>query len=250
MKFTTTMRMIVSAGLIATGVASIAKAQNSNALPAHSTVVVVHVKPDMLTEWIDLEKNEVIPAQKKGGIKTRTTYQTLRGNGFEYTTVTPFEKYAEFDGQSPMVKALGTDGAARLNAKLRKCEESVQVFVSSPLPELSYRPSNEPLAMGVYSRYRVANGKMQEYQNFIKTDILPLYRKAEVGFQTNRRGLGANGNDFVSITWVKDYADLDKGPPTTRILGADGAAKLAMKRGTMATLIEQVVRRRVADLSF
>ncbi|MGO8943346.1 MAG: hypothetical protein ACLQJ7_06700, partial [Syntrophobacteraceae bacterium] len=100
-------------------------------------MVIVHVKPDMLNEWLDLEKNEVIPAQKKGGIASRTTYQTLRGNPFEYVMVTPFDKFAVFDGTSPQVKALGAEGAARLSAKLRKCEESVQVFVSSPLADLS-----------------------------------------------------------------------------------------------------------------
>jgi len=36
----------------------------------------------------------------------------------------------------------------------------------------------------------------------------------------------------------------------TRTLGADGAAKLMSKTAGMVTLIEQVVRRRVPDLSF
>ena len=107
-----------------------AAAQSPAALPAHSSVAIIHVKPDMLDEWVDLEKNEVIPAQKKGGLASRTTYHTVRGNPFEYVIVTPFEKWATFDGTSPQIRALGTDGSSRLGAKLRKCEESVQVFVS------------------------------------------------------------------------------------------------------------------------
>src|SRR3974377_2180724 len=112
-------------------------AQSAPALPAHNFVAIVHVKPDMLTEWIDLQKNEVIPAQKKGGLSSRTTYQTVRGNPFEYVTVIPFDKYATFDDPNPMVKALGAEGSARLGAKLRKCIESVQTFTSNSLPELS-----------------------------------------------------------------------------------------------------------------
>jgi hypothetical protein len=250
MKITTTLRVTVLAGVMACGIALVSNAQNASTMGAHTSVALIHVKPDMLNEWIDLEKNEVIPAQKKGGLKTRTTFQTMRGNVFEYIIATPFEKYGEFDGQSPQVKALGAEGAARLTAKLRRCEDSVQVYVSTPMRELSNLPGGDLPPMAVYSRYRVANGKMQEYQNFIKSDILPLYKKAEVSYQVNQRGLGANNNDMVSISYVKNYAELDLGPAPTRILGADGAAKLNMKRGTMATLVEQVIRRRVPDLSF
>ena len=47
-------------------------------------VTVVRIKPDMVDEWVDLQKNEVIPAQKKGGVKERTVMQTAIGNSFEY----------------------------------------------------------------------------------------------------------------------------------------------------------------------
>ena len=50
-------------------------AQSAPAIPAHQQVIIVHLKADMVNEWVDLQKNEVIPGQKKGGIKTRTTYQ-------------------------------------------------------------------------------------------------------------------------------------------------------------------------------
>lgn len=230
---------------------SSAAAQSTPAPPAHSTVAIVHVKPDMLDEWVDLEKNEVVPAQKKGGLASRTTYRTVRGNPFEFVTVTPFDKYALFDGPSPQTRALGADGAARLGAKLRKCEESVQVFVSTPIPELSNTPNAEIPLIAVYTRVRISTGRMQEYQNFLKTEILPVYKKANVRFTVVHRGLGANSNDLTQVSFVGDkYADLDAGSPLTRTLGADGVAKLLAKTAGMATLIEQVVRRRVPELSY
>jgi len=226
-------------------------AQSANTLPAHNSVSIIHLKPDMLDEWIDLEKNEAIPAWKKGGLPSLTTYHTVRGNPFEYVIAAPFDKYAQFDGDSPVVKALGAAGAARLGAKIRKCEESVQTFVSTPLPELSNTPVGEIADIYVSSRYRVNAGHIQEYQDFIKSELLPLYKKAGQRFVVNRRGLGADADDFVSQTFVGNkYADLDAGSIVTKALGADGAAKLAMKRATMATLVEQLVRRRVPELSF
>src|SRR5258706_13479734 len=66
------------------------------------------VKPDMLNEWLDLQKNEVVPALKKAGQTTRTVYVSgLFGNSYEYVIITPFAKYADFDEGNPMVKALG-----------------------------------------------------------------------------------------------------------------------------------------------
>ena len=32
-------------------------------------VTVTHVKPDMVNEWLDLQKNEVVPALKKAGVE-------------------------------------------------------------------------------------------------------------------------------------------------------------------------------------
>ncbi len=250
MKVSTRSGMTVFAGVLACCLAPVSKAQNPIAVAAHNNVAIIHVKPDMLNEWLDLQKNEVIPAQKKGGLTSRTTYHTVKGNPYEYVTVTPFDKYAMFDGQSPQVKALGAEGSARLGAKLRKCTESVQTFYSAPLADLSNLTDGEIPPMGVFTRLRVAPGRMQDYQNYLKTEILPLYKKANARYQVSRRGLGANSNDVVQVSFVTKFADLDAGSVLTRALGAEGVAKLLAKSAGMATLVEQVVRRVVPDLSF
>ena len=108
MKTLIPMRIAAVAGLAVFAAALVLNAQNASAPVAHSTVAMVHVKPDMLNEWLDLQRNEVVPALKKAGVKTRTVYTTgLFGTSGEYVVVTPFEKYAEFDQGSPLIKALG-----------------------------------------------------------------------------------------------------------------------------------------------
>ena len=59
---------------------------NAQQPPADRTlsVLVVSVKPDMLHEWTDLVKNEVLPALKKAGIPSVTAMQTVFGNGNEF----------------------------------------------------------------------------------------------------------------------------------------------------------------------
>jgi len=238
------------AAAVALCFAGVVLAQSGPPPAARSHVVLVHVKSDMVNEWMDLQKNELIPAQKKAGLATRTTYQTVFGNTNEFVTVTPLGKYAEFDGPSYLDRTLGAVGAARLAAKLQKCLESRQVFISNALPELSSAPAGQLPALGVFTRVRVATGKLEDYETFVKSEILPIYKKADVGMTVTRRGLGANANDVVQVSWLTKMADIDAGSPITRALGPAGAAKLLAKTAGMATLVEQVVRRRVPDLSY
>ena len=215
-----------------------------------SRVTITHVKPDMLSEWVDLQKNEVVPALKKAGIKTRTVYSTgLFGNSYEYVQIQPLEKFADFDAGNPLTKVLGQPAASRLGEKLRKCTLSQNSFQSTRLADLS-NPSDTPPQIIVSTRVRIAPGRMQDFQNVIKSDVLPVYKKLKVTYTVNRRGLGTNSNDVTLSTGYSKYADLDGGSPLVRALGQDGAAKVLGKLTGIATLIEQVVRSRVADLSF
>jgi hypothetical protein len=239
-----------SAAAAALCFAGLVLAQSGPPLAAHSQVVLVHIKSDMLNEWMDLQKNELIPAQKKGGVATRITYQTVFGNTNEFLIVTPLGKYAEYDGPSYIEHTLGAVGAARLAAKLQKCTESRQVYISNALPELSSGPAGQLPALGVFTRVRVATGKLEDYEAFLKSEILPIYKKADVGMTVTRRGLGADSNDVIQISWLSKMADIDAGSPIARALGPAGAAKLLAKTAGMATLVEQVVRRRVPDLSY
>ena len=91
---------------------------------------------------------------------------------------------------------------------------------------------------------------MPDFQALIKSDILPVYKKANVRFIVTQRGPGANVNDVTMATGYAKYADLDGGPFLVKQLGADGAAKVNAKFNGIRTIVEVVVRSRVADLSF
>jgi hypothetical protein len=222
------------------------------AQPAMTRVTFTHIRPDMASEWVDLQKNEVVPALKKAGQKGRTVYSSgLFGNSYEYVTITPMDNFAEFDAGNPLTKALGAAPSARLGEKLRKCTLSANSFQSTRMADLSNAdPSNPWPKILVSTRVRVAPGKMPDFENLMKTDILPAYKKVKVVLTVNRRGLGANSNDVTISAGYSKYADLDAPNPVVKALGPDGAAKLLGKFTGVATLVEQVVRSRVDDLSF
>jgi hypothetical protein len=215
-----------------------------------SRITITHIKPEMASEWIDLQK-EMIPALKKAGVKSRTIYQTsLFGNSYEYVTVTPFDKYADFDSPAPLIRALDATGAARFNEKLRKCVVSASSFASTRVPEISNVTDGPPPAIIVSVRYRIAPGKFSDFQNLVKTDILPVYKKGKTYMTVNRRSLGTNPNDITMTTGYAKYADLDGGPFLVKQLGQEGADKVNAKFSGIRTTIEVVTRRRLADLSF
>jgi hypothetical protein len=237
-----------SAGILvlATGLSTHCLAQTTSTT---YRVVVDHVKPDMINEWLDLEKGEFVPALKKGGVRTQSVYAAVFGNTGEYVVIRPFDKYAEFDGPSPLVKALTQAGSDRLVTKARKYLVSQNVYTQTRLVDIS-NVITPPAEVIVSARYRIAAGKMPDFIALMKSDVLPLYKKAKVQLIVNQRGPGSNVADVTVSTGYQKYAQMDGGPFLTQQLGADGAAKLNAKFASFRTVVEVVVRHRVDDLSW
>ena len=235
--------------------ATLCLAQPPNTPPATTRyqVTVVRINPDMVDEWVDLQKNEVIPAQKKGGLKERTVMQTAIGNSFEYTILTPYPSFAALDGQPPLVRALGAEGAARLGAKVRKCVDVQRTCLINRVDDLAI-----PQGTAIASRtavVRPAPGKIQDYVGYIRADVLPAMKKAKAdgkiaGYQVSIRGVGAQAGEMTTTTYYNKFADLDAGNPLVQVLGAPATAPITAKGAALATNVQVIIRRRVADLSF
>jgi hypothetical protein len=227
-----------------------------NGAPANprSLVRITQVKPDMATEWLAIQKNEVNPALKKAGVASRTLLETVLGNPYEYVSLTPLGNYSELDADTPIVKALGKEGGARLLAKTRKCIDSQTLFVSTRVEEFTSMPKNPP-SVWTTVRYRAAPGKNQDYEDYLKTDVLPLYVKAKAaekigGFSVSRRGPGANTRDRTLVIYSDKVASMEAGTVPVQMIGQEAAAKLTAKGASLASLVEVVVRRRMPDVSY
>ena len=216
------------------------------------SVLFVSVKPDMLDEWTDLVKNEVLPAYKKAGIPSVMAMQTALGNGSEFQFVTPLEKMSMLDLPPVLDRALGKEGAARLMAKLRKCTFFSRNYLATVVGSLSNpAPADKSLPIRVYSRYRVTPGKTAEYETYIKTEVLPHYKKAGMAMSFSRRGLGAPAaGEVVIVTQYENFAALEGGPPLRKIMGEEAYAKLQSKATGLRVLTDTIVRRHRPDLSY
>ena len=66
--FASALAAIALAAIVAV---SRAQAPAQQTPPERIQVTIIQVKPDMQTTWEDLQKNEMIPAQKKAGLPWR-----------------------------------------------------------------------------------------------------------------------------------------------------------------------------------
>lgn len=228
------------------------KTQPTAEAPQWLHITVMRVKPELVTEFVDFQKNETIPALKKAGVTSRDVWVTgVFGESFEYVFVTPIEKFAQYDSPSPIVRALGEEGARAYGAKLRRFLTSQHSYAVRMRPDLSYQGKMTwPPKLAVVSWNRVAPGRSMEYEAYIKNDVLPAMKKAEVaGFLVSQTTFGGNGNEYVSLVLRDNFAHLDKGPPAVQALGQEGANRLSQKTAGLVTNTERSIAHYNPDLS-
>ena len=218
-------------------------------------VMVVNVKPEMAAEFDAMMKNETNPALAKAGVKWRDVWNTATfGDRFTYYIVRPVDKFADFDGLDPVEKGLGSREAYMAwLAKAGRMVNGVRTFIMNGYPEMSHMTDmKEPPKMAVVAFVSVTPGRSADYENYIKNDLLPVVKKSDVkGYWVHRTVLGGDTNEYVIVTLHDNYAELEKGPPQRRVLGPEGAMKLAQKlpAGTIAHM-ELIVLRLNPELTF
>ncbi|HXG68214.1 MAG TPA: hypothetical protein VNO70_24165 [Blastocatellia bacterium] len=232
------------------------KPQSMAQAPAQSqwlSINVVRVKPELLTEYQDFVKNEAIPTLQKGGVKERHAYTTaIFGESFEYVFVTPIENFARYDSPGPIVKALGEEGARAYGAKARRFIVSSHTYAVRLLNDLSYMGKMDgPPKLALVTSVQVAPERSTEFESFIKNDVLPVMKKAEVaGYLVHQTVYGGNINEYVTLVLYNNFADLDKGHPFARVLGQEGARKFTQKMAGVVAHVERSLARYVPELSF
>jgi hypothetical protein len=226
--------------LLFIGIPAVCSAQNKG--PTWIRFQTNRVKPEMLAEYEGYAK-QVAAAYKKAGVPFFVVYQNYSGDLTEYTTVLPLMKFGEMDGPNPLAKVLGEEGFANLLHGVRGCTTSQVRYFAIPQDDLMINKGQFG-TLFVQTRTVVANGKMDDYMAWMKSDLKPALEKAGVTqYRVARPIFGAPSSNMVeSIRMVKDFGEIDGGPILNQKLGADAVRAMNAKvsgivQGTRITLI-------------
>ncbi len=109
---------------------------------AYARVLQTWVRPGQVDSYRALIKAEILPAAKKAGLKLYSRARARTGgSNYEFSSVTGFDKWADLDGEAPIVKAMGGQAAydkflAKLNPMITRSETHVYRFMK----DQSYLP--------------------------------------------------------------------------------------------------------------
>lgn len=258
----TKLLLAISALLLAVSLTPLALTQNRAAAnPAQKTaaqapaqrqlisVTFLRIKSGMAAEWREFRRSETLPMLQKAGVKEQRLWNTANFGEGGYIIATPIESLAQYDGPRPALRALGEEGANAYGAKAAKFTESARTVAIETRPELSIplKPG-EQYKLAILTITTIAPGRDDEYENFVKTSVLPAIKKsAPKGYLLSRVVYGGNLNQYFSVVLLDNFADLQKWRET---FGKEAAtAKLATKSAGMVTNRENAIYRFVPDLS-
>ncbi|HEY9181783.1 MAG TPA: hypothetical protein VIQ99_01205, partial [Gammaproteobacteria bacterium] len=215
-------------------------------------VTHVRVPPARVATWLELQRNEVIPALKKAGLENYTTYQTVVGEVTEFVIVRPFA-FAELDAQDALDRALGANAAAALRAKLRDCTESMHRSIENRHDDLFLDPG--AAAVLFVSRYRAMPGRARDYMSFVRSEMYPVMKQAQeegtfAGLSVTTSVQGGEPGIITLNMHYETFAPLDGPPPVAKTLGPQGTAAFLAKGAGLIEQVDQSILRRIADLSF
>ena len=212
------------------------------------SVTFLRIKPGMGAEWREFRKNETLPMLQKAGVKQQTLWNTANFGEGGYIIVTPIESLEQYDNPGPAARALGQEGAAAYAAKAAKFTESAHSVAIETRPDLGIAPKpGDQAKLIVVTTTTIAQGHTAEYENFVKTAVLPVIKKsAPKGYLVSQVVYGGNLNQYVTALLLDSFADLQK--YRHAFAKASAAAKLTGK-GVGVVSRENAIYRFVPDLS-
>ncbi|MGH9798824.1 MAG: hypothetical protein ACRD82_00525, partial [Blastocatellia bacterium] len=168
-------------------------------------VTATRVKPEMMPQFREFYLKETLPAQQKAGVKQQSVWVSASlGESFEYVTIRPIEGLQQFDEPSPLAEALGEEGFRKWNAKRATMIVSSRSYVTQSRPEMSIASNpNDALKLIFVTRRGIAPGRGTEYENYFKSEVLPIIKKTNPkGYSVRRVTTGGNTDEYISAVLV------------------------------------------------
>ncbi len=216
-------------------------------------VTTVKVKPEMVQEWRDIEKNEIMPAYKKANIPAYTVWQTaLFGDGYEYTLVVPIVKFEQFDGDGPLVRTMKPEDRVRLGSRITRCIVSSHSSALLMQADTSITKSDSARpALIMVTQIQLEPKNVTAYLSYLKEEIKPVMQKAgEDWWLVYRDIFGSQHTGVTTVRSLKNWAEIDAGPITRRFLSPPEYTRVTTRGSALIDSSTIEMARLVKDLSY
>jgi hypothetical protein len=191
-------------------------------------------------------------AYRKSGVPWRQVWQTaIFGEMGTMVTVTPVKNYAQFDEGSVLAQMSATD-RTKYTTLSRNSIESVQYSLVETLPGLSIvSDRTTPPKFARVTTVVVQPGKNLEFEDLVKTMILPAMKKASVkDYWLNRTVLGGPMGEYSILFIFDKWAELDSAPTLQKALGPEGYKQFMGKISTIVARSDNMVAATQASMSY
>ncbi len=217
-------------------------------------VTTVKVKPEMVQEWLDLYKNEIVPAYKKAAIPGFAVWQTaLFGDSYEYALVMPIAKFEQFDGDSPLVKTMKPEDRVRLASRLTRCiasSHSAALMMQADTSVVKEGLKATPELIMV-TEVQLQPKNVNAYLSYLKEEMKPVMQKADMDWWLVYRDIfGAEHTQITTVRSMKNWAEIDAGPATRRLLSPPEYTRVTEKGQALIESSTISMAHLVKDLSY
>ena len=231
--------------------ARVTAAQALQSRPELVAMSIIDVKPDLTSEFGALQA-DAMAAQRVGGQPWRETWHTATfGYPYRVVVLSPVAALDHFDGQSYTAKGVGAAAASAINERARRMIAHQQIYLLQRRADLSIGARPAKSTLGVVSFISVVPGRERQIEQLLNTEVHTALRKVGVSYYgVSRVVYGGDISQYVTVLAFENFADLGRGHPLDRALGADGLSTLQSKLTGAITKIERYVLRLNEALSF
>ena len=216
-------------------------------------VTTVKVRPDMVQEWREIQKNDIVPAYKKAKIPAYTVWQTsMFGDSYEYILVAPITKFEQFDGDGPLVVSMKPEDRVRVGNRMTKCIVSSHSSGLQMQAGISIRKEGAPMPdLIMVNQIRLQPKNVNAYLNYLKEDMKPVMQKADQPWWlVYRDTFGAEHTQITTVRSMKNWAEIDAGPLARRMLSPADYSRYTEKANALIESSTISMARLVKELSY
>lgn len=213
------------------------------------------LRPDAAEAWTRMQREEAIPALVKGGYPWVDVWRAGgAGNAFYRSILVPLNDLSELDETAVFARALGAEGAQDLLARHRELVTSIETRIVRARPDLGFGTPSATPGIGVLTTVTVANGRIQEFEERLRTSVnRELQANNVASLRVGQVLYGGESNQYFALLDFPDQGDQRPAPghPTALewALGPVGLGRIADEPNSPIIATKRVILRYESELS-